>query len=95
MSGEEKSRKVLTINLLVPLKPSRRSWRAARSFSLASLPFFFPLFPFPPFFFFPERCFFFPPPVLVPAGIFGSSGSSGSSSAVESRLRLRRDRKPE
>lgn len=76
---------VLTINLLLPFKPSKNRWRAALSFSLASLPFFFPLFPFPPFFFFfPERCFFFASPVFVPAGTFGSFGSS---SAVESRLR--------
>lgn len=73
--------KVLTINRLLPFKPSRKSWRAALSFSLASLPFCFPLFPFPPFFFF---CFFFASPVFVPAGIFGCSGSS---LAVESRLR--------
>lgn len=77
--------KVLTINLLVPFKASKNSWRAALSFSLASLPFFFPFFPFPPFFFFfPERCFFFASPAFAPAGIFGSFGSS---SAVESRLR--------
>lgn len=79
--------KVLTINLLVPFKPSKNSWRAALSFLLASMPFFFPLFPFPPFFFFfffPERCFFFASLAFVAAGIFGPFGSS---SAVESRLR--------
>lgn len=82
--GEERAN-VLTINLLVPFSPSRSCFRAALSFSLASLPFLFPFFPSPPFFFFLERWFFFglvPPssPVSVPAGLLWSS------SAVDPRL---------
>lgn len=54
-------RKVLTINLLVPFKLSKKSFRAALSFWLASLLDFFPLpfpfFPFFPLFFFLELCF--------------------------------------
>lgn len=54
-------RKVLTINLLVPFKLSKKSFRAALSFWLASLldffPFPFPLFPFFPLLFFLELCF--------------------------------------
>lgn len=80
---QEKGLKVLTINLLVPFRPSRSRRRAALSFSLAPLSFFFPLFPFLPSFFLPERCFSFVSPAFVPAGIFGSSGSS---SAVASGL---------
>ena len=53
--------KLLTINLLEPLKLSKNAFRAVLSFSLASLLDFFPLpFPFFPFFPFPfllELCF--------------------------------------
>lgn len=56
-----KKQKILTINLLFPFKLSKNSFRAALSFSLASLLDFFPLpFPFFPFFPFPfffELCF--------------------------------------
>lgn len=76
------TRDLLTINLLVPFSPSRSCFRAARSSSLASLPFLFPFFPPFFFFFFPERCFFsgsVPPssPVSGPAGLLWSSSAVG------------------